>query len=205
MDAPDGEQRSPEVVWHPSELNRTERWQRLGAMGATIWLTGLPGSGKSTISTALEQALVRRGRLAYMLDGDNVRHGLSADLGFDAASRTENVRRVSHVARFFADAGGIAIVALVSPFRADRELARRLHDRAELHFVEVFVDTPLEECARRDPKGHYARARSGRLSGLTGLEASYEPPSAPEVTIATLEQSVEASVARLIALIDDLA
>ncbi|MFT4034039.1 MAG: adenylyl-sulfate kinase [Patulibacter sp.] len=203
--AADDEQRSPDVVWHPGKLDRTERWHKLGATGATIWLTGLPASGKSTISTALEQALVHRGRLAYLLDGDNVRHGLSGDLGFDAASRAENVRRVGHVARFFADAGGIAIVALVSPFRTDRDLARRLHDKAGLPFIEVFVDTPLEECARRDPKGLYARAKAGRMRGLTGQDTPYEPPESPEVTIRTLQQQVHESVEQLIALLDGLA
>ena len=132
-------------------------------------------------------------------------YGLSGDLGFDAASRAENVRRVGHVARFFADAGGIAIVALVSPFRADRDLARRLHAKAGLPFIEVFVDTPLEECARRDPKGLYARAKSGRLSGLTGQETPYEPPESPEVTIRTLEEPVTTVVEQLIALIESLA
>ena len=196
------EQKSPDVVWHPGKLDRTERWQHLSSRGATIWLTGMPASGKSTISTALEQALVHRGRLAYLLDGDNVRHGLSGDLGFDAASRAENVRRVAHVARFFADAGGVAVVALVSPFRADRDLARRLHEKAGLTFVEVFVDTPLEECARRDPKGLYARAKAGRLSGLTGQSTPYEAPAAPEVTIKTMEEPVQAAVDRLIERLD---
>ncbi len=200
----DDEQKSPDVVWHPGKLDRSERWGHLGSRGATIWLTGMPASGKSTISTALEQALVQRGRLAYLLDGDNVRHGLSGDLGFDAASRAENVRRVGHVARFFADAGGIAIVALVSPYRQDRDLARRLHEKAGLPFIEVFVDTPLEECARRDPKGLYARAKAGRLSGLTGEQNPYEAPSSPEVTIKTLEESVADAVERLIGIVGEV-
>lgn len=196
---------SPDIVWQPSKLDRTERWGRLDTVGATIWLTGLPASGKSTIAAALEQQLVRRGRLAYRLDGDNVRHGLSSDLGFDQASRAENVRRVAHVAEFFADAGGIALVALVSPYAADRDVARRLHTEAGLAFVEVFVDTPLEECVRRDPKGLYARARSGKLSGLTGQSSPYERPEAPEVTVRTLEEPVTDAVDRLIALIESLA
>ena len=160
-----------DVRWHPSALDRDERWEQLGQRGATVWLTGLPASGKSTIAVALEHALVDAGRFAYLLDGDNIRHGLSGDLGFDPASRSENIRRVAHVARLFADAGAVAVVSLVSPFREDRDAARALHDEAGLPFVEVFVDTPVEECARRDPKGLYARARAGRLTGLTGAGA----------------------------------
>jgi bifunctional enzyme CysN/CysC len=187
-----------DITWHPSKLDRDERWSALGTRGATVWLTGLPASGKSTIATALEEALVRAGRFAYLLDGDNVRHGLSGDLGFDESSRFENVRRVGHVARLFADAGGVAVVALVSPLLEAREHARRLHEEAGLEFIEVFVDTPVEECARRDPKGLYAKAKAGRLSTLTGSGAPYEPPRDPEFTIRTLEEDVDAAVARLI-------
>ena len=159
------------------------RWASTGQRGATVWLTGLPASGKSTIAVAVERALVESGRFAYLLDGDNLRHGLSGDLGFDPASRSENIRRVAHVARLFADAGAVAVVSLVSPFREDRLNARRLHEAAGLPFVEVFVDTPIEECARRDPKGLYARARAGRLTGMTGENAPYEPPEAAEIVI----------------------
>jgi bifunctional enzyme CysN/CysC len=174
---------SPDIRWHASALARSVRWGSLGQRGATVWLTGLPASGKSTIAVAVERALVESGRFAYLLDGDNLRHGLSGDLGFDPASRSENIRRVAHVARLFADAGAVALVSLVSPFREDRESARRLHEAAELPFVEVFVDTPVEECARRDPKGLYARARAGRLTGLTGESAPYEPPTDPELVV----------------------
>lgn len=135
------------------------------------------------MAVAVERALVDSGRFAYLLDGDNIRHGLSGDLGFDPASRVENVRRVAHVARLFADAGAVALVSLVSPYREDRVAARRLHEAAELPFIEVFVDTPVEECARRDPKGLYARARAGRLAGLTGEDAPYEPPEEAELVI----------------------
>jgi bifunctional enzyme CysN/CysC len=192
---------SRDVTWHPSKLDREERWKALGTRGATVWLTGLPASGKSTIAVALEEALVRGGRFAYLLDGDNLRHGLSGDLGFDEASRFENVRRVGHVARLFADAGGVSVVALVSPLAEARDHARRLHEEAGLPFFEVFVDTPVEECARRDPKGLYAKARDGRLSTLTGHGSPYEPPASPEVTIRTLEEDADAAVARLLELL----
>jgi adenylyl-sulfate kinase len=185
---------SPDVIWQPGQLDRRTRREATGQHGATVWLTGLPAAGKSTIAHGLERALVQRGRVAYVLDGDNVRHGLCGDLGFDAAARTENVRRVAHVARLFADAGGVAIVALVSPFAADREAARRLHAEAGLPFLEVFVDTPLDECERRDPKGLYARQRSGALHGLTGRDAPYEPPPAPDVRVRTTDEGADASV-----------
>src|SRR4051795_12306711 len=190
---------SPDIRWHPSALERSVRWGATGQRGATVWLTGLPASGKSTIAVAVERALVESGRFAYLLDGDNLRHGLSGDLGFDPASRTENVRRVAHVARLFADAGAVALVSLVSPFRDDRLAARRLHEAAGLEFFEVFVDTPVEECARRDPKGLYARARAGRLAGLTGEDAPYEPPEAAELVVRG--ESVEAAARRVLAAI----
>ena len=190
-----------DVTWHPSHVDRGERWKSLGQSGATVWLTGLPASGKSTIATALEQRLVQEGRFAYLLDGDNIRHGLSGDLGFDESSRFENIRRVAHVARLFADAGAVSVVSLVSPLREARDHARRLHDEAELPFYEVFVDTPVEECARRDPKGLYARAREGRLSTLTGSGSPYEAPASPELTVRTLEEDVEAAVSRLLQLL----
>ena len=145
---------------------------------------------------AVEEALVEAGRFAYLLDGDNIRHGLSGDLGFDPASRSENIRRVAHVARLFADAGAVALVSLVSPFREDRDAARKLHEAAGLPFIEVFVDTPVEECARRDPKGLYARARAGRLPGLTGESAPYEPPRDAEIVIRA--QSVEDAARRVL-------
>jgi bifunctional enzyme CysN/CysC len=175
--------RSPNVVWQRGAMEREERWRRLGQRGATVWLTGLPASGKSTIAAALEARLLERGQSAYILDGDNLRHGLNGDLGFSAADRVENMRRTAHVARLLADAGTVAIVSLVSPFAADRDAARELHREADIDFVEVYVDTPLEECERRDPKGLYARARSGEIRGLTGVDDPYEPPTAPELVV----------------------
>ena len=173
------EQARRDVTWHDSELERDRRWEALGHRGATVWLTGLPASGKSTIAAALERRLVEDGRPAYLLDGDNVRHGLSDDLGFEPGERSEHIRRVAHVARLLADAGVVAVVSLVSPMEADRRLARELHDAAGLDFHEVFVSTPrVEECERRDPKGLYARARAGKLPGFTGVDAPYEAPAA---------------------------
>ena len=141
-----------------------------------MWLTGLPASGKSTIAVALERQLVSAGQAAYLLDGDNIRHGLSDDLGFAPGDRAENVRRVGQVARLFADAGVVAVVSLVSPLRSDRIVPRQLHEAAGLPFIEVHVDTDVDECARRDPKGLYARARAGEIKGFTGVDAPYEPP-----------------------------
>jgi bifunctional enzyme CysN/CysC len=189
----------PDVTWHQSELDRAHRFRALGQTGATVWLTGLPASGKSTIAAALERRLVESGRAAYLLDGDNVRHGLSDDLGFAPGDRAEHIRRVGHVARLMADAGVVAVVSLVSPLRRDREVARLLHEAAGLPFVEVHVDTPLEECERRDPKGLYARARAGDLPGFTGVDAPYEPPEDPALRLSTLDTSVAGSVDAILA------
>ena len=174
---------SPNVVWHESEVPRAERWQSGRVHGATVWFTGLSGSGKSTIASALAADLTRRRVLNYTLDGDNLRHGLNGDLGFSADDRAENVRRVGEVARLFADAGVVALVPLISPYRAGREHARALHDAAGLVFVEVFVDTPIEVCEQRDPKGLYAKARAGELRGFTGVDDPYEPPLTPQLVL----------------------
>jgi bifunctional enzyme CysN/CysC len=167
------------VTWHPGQVGRGER----PSQGATIWFTGLSGSGKSTVAAACERLLVDAGRPAYVLDGDNIRHGLNADLGFSAADRAENVRRVGHVARLLADAGVVAFVPLISPYRADRDLVRHLHAEAEVPFLEVFVDTPIELCEQRDPKGLYAKARAGEITGFTGIDDPYEPPVAPDLVL----------------------
>jgi bifunctional enzyme CysN/CysC len=191
--------RSPNVTWHEGGLTREDRWNALGQRGATVWFTGLPASGKSSIAVALEQHLVNSGRVAYRLDGDNLRHGLNGNLGFSAEDRTENVRRTAHVARLFADAGAISIASLVSPYLADRATARQAHEELELDFIEVFVDTPLEECERRDPKGLYAKARRGEITGLTGIDDPYEAPDAAEIVVrgASVEEAVGAIVAKL--------
>jgi bifunctional enzyme CysN/CysC len=189
--------RSPDVVWQRALLDRAQRWEALGHGGATVWMTGLPASGKSTIAAEVEARLLAGGRSAYILDGDNLRHGLNGDLGFSAEDRAENVRRTAEVSALLADAGVTVLVALVSPYRADRDAARAVHQGRELPFVEVHVATSLEECERRDPKGLYARARAGELKHLTGVDDPYEPPLDPEVTVVGGEP-LDAAVARIV-------
>jgi bifunctional enzyme CysN/CysC len=196
------ETRSPDVVWHDIGVPRAERWRASGLRGATVWLTGLSGSGKSTIAGELTRLLVERGLATYTLDGDNLRHGLNGDLGFSAEDRTENVRRVAEVARLFADAGLIAVVPVISPYRAGREHARRLHEAAGLEFVEVFVDAPIDVCEARDPKGLYAKARAGEIEGFTGVDDPYERPEQPDLVIAAATDSPDEAAARIAALLD---
>jgi adenylyl-sulfate kinase len=193
--------RSPNVVWHESARPRAERWDAAGLHGATVWFTGLSGSGKSTIAAVVEDRLLAGGRPTYLLDGDNLRHGLNADLGFSAADRHENVRRVGEVARLFADAGVVALVPLISPYLVDRDRARQAHDVAGLPFLEVFVNTPLEECERRDPKGLYVKARAGEITGFTGIDDPYEAPSAPELELVPADGDPDAQAERVLALL----
>src|SRR5215211_2316032 len=195
--------RSANVVWHPGEITREQRWRALGGPGATVWFTGLPSSGKSTVAAAVEARLLASGRSAYVLDGDNLRHGLNGDLGFSDADRAENVRRTAHVARLLADAGTVAIVSLVSPFAADRNQARALVEAEGLPFLEVWVATPLEECERRDPKGLYAQARAGELKGFTGVDGPYEAPAAPDVELSG-QSGVEDAVKQLLIALERL-
>jgi adenylyl-sulfate kinase len=190
-------QRSANVVWQQG-VGREQRWGALGHGGATVWMTGLPASGKSTVAAGVEARLLSDGRPAYVLDGDNLRHGLNGDLGFSAGDRAENVRRTAEVSALLADAGVVVLVALVSPYRADRAAARAAHDRRGLPFLEVWVATSLEECERRDPKGLYARARTGELRGLTGVDDPYEPPESPDVVVRG-DEPVEDAVARVVA------
>jgi bifunctional enzyme CysN/CysC len=176
--------RSPNVTWHDPATSRDEHWSATGTRGATVWLTGLSGSGKSTIAVELVRTLVARGLAAYGLDGDNLRHGLNGDLGFSAGDRAENIRRVGEVARLFADAGLIAVVPVISPYRAGRDHARNIHGESGLDFVEVYVDTPIEVCEARDAKGLYAKARAGELRGFTGIDDPYEAPERAELVVA---------------------
>ncbi len=182
-DEPSTAGRSTNVVWESTGLTREARWEALGLRGATVWLTGLPSSGKSSIGALLEKRLLREGRSAYRLDGDNLRHGLNGDLSFSPEDRAENVRRTAYVAGLLADAGTVAIVSLVSPYRSDRNAARALHDEDDLNFIEIFVNTPADECARRDPKGLYEKARRGEITGFTGVDAPYEQPLSPDLEL----------------------
>jgi adenylyl-sulfate kinase len=194
---------SANVVWHESEVARDERWAAAEVRGATVWLTGLSGSGKSTVASALTTLLTERGVLTYTLDGDNLRHGLNGDLGFSADDRAENVRRVGEVARLFADAGVVALVPLISPYRAGRDHARALHEAAGLVFLEVFVDTPIEICEQRDAKGLYAKARAGELKGFTGIDDPYEPPLHPELTLSGSDASADEAAAAILVLLGE--
>lgn len=188
------------LTWHHAALTRAERWAAAGAWGVTVWFTGLSGSGKSTVAVALERLLVAEGRLTSLLDGDNLRHGLNADLGFSEEDRTENVRRVGEVARLMAEAGVVALVPVISPFRWGRDAVRTAHEAAGLRFIEVFVDTPLEACEARDPKGLYAKARRGQLSGMTGVDSPYEAPLRPDLVLRPADGPAEAQAERILPL-----
>jgi adenylylsulfate kinase len=181
------EVRATNITWHEGHVRRDDREQLLRQKGATIWFTGLSGSGKSTIAFTLEHALVERGRLAYVLDGDNIRHGLNKNLGFSAADREENIRRIGEVARLFADTGVISLTSFISPYRKDRDQVRRIHQESGLTFIEVLVDVPIDVCESRDPKGLYKKARdamaAGKGMGFTGVDDPYEPPQAPEIVL----------------------
>jgi len=183
------------IVWQRGAVARDAR----PSLGATVWLTGFSGSGKSTVATALESALVAQGRPAYLLDGDNVRFGLNGDLGFSAADRAENVRRVAHVAQLMADAGVVVLVPIISPYRAGRMHAREIHDAAGLPFIEAWVSTPIEECEQRDPKGLYKKVRAGELTGFTGIDDVYEAPEHPDLVLPMHEWAVDDGVRAILA------
>jgi adenylylsulfate kinase len=181
------EVKATNITRHEGHVTCEERGQLLGQKGATLWFTGLSGSGKSTIAFTLEHALVQRGRLAYVLDGDNIRHGLNKNLGFSATDREENIRRIGEVAKLFADAGLITLTSFISPYRKDRDLVRALHAEGKLPFIEIHVNTPIATCEQRDPKGLYKKARaavaSGKGMGFTGVDDPYEAPLHPELTL----------------------
>lgn len=195
------EQRSTNITWHEGMVSREDREKRLGQRGVTIWLTGLSGSGKSTIAVAAEGALLAEGKLAYVLDGDNVRHGLNANLGFSPEDRTENIRRIGEVAKLFTDAGVIVLTSFISPYRADRDAVRAKMEAGD--FVEAYVSASLETCESRDVKGLYAKARAGEIPEFTGISAPYEAPERPELVLETDGQSVEESVAQLVGFLRD--
>ena len=181
-------------IWHESGVTRSQRWNRHGLAGATVWLTGLSGSGKSTIAIELARELLNTSRLAYILDADNLRLGLNSDLGYSDPDRTENIRRVAEVACLFADSGTVAIVPIISPFIASREHARKLHTEKNLQFIEVHVATPVDECERRDTKGLYAKVRSGQMTGLSGVDSPYEAPKSPDVIVGQDNETLQESV-----------
>jgi adenylylsulfate kinase len=189
-------QRATNITWHPHQVSREDRERLLGQKGVTVWLTGLSGSGKSTIAVAAEEALISRGRLAYVLDGDNIRHGLNKNLGFSPEDRTENIRRIGEVAKLFSDAGLVVFTSFISPYRADRDLVRSIHSAGR--FIEVHVAASVESCESRDVKGLYKKARAGEIKEFTGISAPYEAPLSPELTIDTNGEPVEKSVDRLV-------
>lgn len=186
---------SDNLFWTRGKVGAEQRAKRTGHPGCILWLTGLSASGKSTIATELERQLCGAGRFAYLLDGDNVRHGLCSDLGFSPEARKENIRRVGEVAKLFADAGLICITAFISPYRSDRELVRAIVPQGK--FLEVYVNAPLAVCEQRDPKGLYAKARTGQIKEFTGISSPYEPPLKPEIEVRTNELSVAESVSKI--------
>ena len=173
------------ITWHEGHVERDDRQKLLKQRGATVWFTGLSACGKSTIAFTVEHALIERGHLAYALDGDNIRHGLNKNLGFSPEDREENIRRIGEVAKLFADAGILTFTSFISPYRADRDQARQIHDEAGLPFVEVFVNASVEICEKRDPKGLYAKAREGKIPEFTGISAPYEEPLKAEIVLDT--------------------
>ncbi|MFT5090046.1 MAG: adenylylsulfate kinase [Planctomycetota bacterium] len=194
------EVRTTNIVWHEGHVSRKERETLLSQKGVLVWLTGLSGSGKSTIAYTVEHALVARGHLAYVLDGDNIRHGLNKNLGFSAGDRTENIRRIGEVGKLFADTGAITLASFVSPYREDRDAVRALMGEGD--FIEVFVDTPLELCEDRDPKGLYKKARAGEISNFTGISDPYEAPEQAELIIKTADCRLEEAALQVLSLLE---
>ena len=197
------EQKATNVHWHEGDVTRAERNQLLGQKGATLWFTGLSGSGKSTVAVALEGVLHEMGHLCYRLDGDNVRMGINKNLGFSAEDRAENIRRIGEVAKLFVDTGVITLSSFVSPYRADRDLVRALHEKDGMDFIEIFVDVPLSVAEARDPKGLYKKARAGEIKNFTGIDDPYEAPEHPEVVLNSHEMSLEEEVQTLIKVLRD--
>ena len=188
------EQIATNVVWHDGEITREDRHMIMRQKGATIWLTGLSGSGKSTIAIALEKALYSMGKLSYRLDGDNVRLGVNKNLGFSEEDRMENIRRIGEIAKLFGDAGTISLSSFISPYKSDRDQVRVLHEAAKLPFIEVFVDCALSVAEERDPKGLYKKARSGEIKNFTGIDDPYEAPENPEIHLRSDEMTLQEEV-----------
>jgi adenylylsulfate kinase len=192
------EVKATNITWHEGHVTRDERAALLKQRGATLWFTGLSGSGKSTAAFTLEHLLVQMGRLAYVLDGDNIRHGLNRNLGFSAVDREENIRRIGEVAKLFADCGVVVMTSFISPYRKDRDLVRDLHVKGNLPFIEIHMATPIETCEQRDPKGLYKKARAGELKGFTGIDDPYEAPLKPEMVIDATATSPQAAAEQIL-------
>lgn len=196
-------QKATNVTWQDGEVSREDRYGILRQRGVTIWFTGLSGSGKSTIAVALERALFKRGKLSYRLDGDNVRLGINKNLGFSEQDRQENIRRIGEVAKLFSDAGAISLSSFISPYKADRDEVRNLHEQANLTFIEVFVDCSLAVAEERDPKGLYKKARAGEIKNFTGIDDPYEAPINPEIHLRTDQMTLEHEVQIILDHLDD--
>ena len=195
--------RATDITWHQSLVDRTDRARLLDQRGCTLWFTGLPSAGKSTVAFALEYELIRQGYFAYVLDGANIRRGLNKNLGFSAGDREENIRRIGEVAKLFADAGAIVLTSLTSSYRKDRDRVRQLHAEANLGFVEIFIDTPLAVCEERDLKGLYRKARLGKIKGFTGVDDAYEPPLSPELVVWSVDRTPEEIVSEIMVYLQD--
>ena len=193
---------SDDVVWHNSTVTHDDRVKQKQQTPVVLWFTGLSGSGKSTVANAVESKLLSLGKHSYLLDGDNVRHGLNKDLGFSDADRVENIRRIGEVAKLFVDSGAITLTAFISPFIADREQVRALLEPGQ--FLEVYVDTPLDVCEQRDPKGLYKKARAGEIKHFTGIDSEYQAPEKPEIHIETADKSIEACAEQVVAKLAEL-
>ena len=196
------EQKATNVVWHDHKVKREEREQLLKQKGVILWFTGLSGSGKSTVANEVAYKLHEKGKLAYILDGDNIRHGLNKNLGFSPEDRKENIRRISEVANLFADAGIIAITAFISPYAKDRDFCREL--AGEGRFLEIFAKASLETCEKRDPKGMYKKARAGEIKDFTGIDAPYEAPENPEMIVDTDKETVDESAEKVLKKLEEL-
>ena len=197
------EQVATNITWHEGEITPEMRAVNMGQRGATLWLTGLSGSGKSTVAVELERMLLSRGKHAYRLDGDNIRMGLNKNLGFSAEDRAENIRRIGEVTKLFADSGMISISSFISPYKVDRDQVRAIHAEAEIPFFEIYVACPLEEAEKRDPKGLYKKARAGEIKGFTGIDDPYDEPEKAELVLQTHEQTVQESAEALLKLLEE--
>lgn len=197
------EQKATNVHWHDGEISRDDRNRMMKQRGATLWFTGLSGSGKSTIAVALEEALFERGHLSYRLDGDNIRLGINKNLGFSAEDRTENIRRIGEIAKLFVDSSVIALTSFISPYREDRDQVRALHEEAGMPFIEVFVDCALAEAEKRDPKGLYKKARAGEIKNFTGIDDPYEAPANAELHLHTDQMTLQEEVDILLKYLED--